>query len=312
MRAISSSRAVRPARPSTTNTTRSASSMAAITWSRTAAIRFDSVAGSKPPVSTTVACQRSKVAVPYRRSRVTPGTSWTMERRRPTRRLKRGDLPTLGRPTSTMMGRIMGSSARSAAEEGGDEGSWRRLHGAHGNPEAAAHVLEGEVVEEDAGLLAQGNLGHEDLVAERAAHELRLDVLAGEQACHPDPVAEPVVGHRRHGDHEVRRAHRLEERAQAWGEQGARHHRHVTRPREPPGEVAASCGEAVGEPPHEAHAVLDDGETLVGRGGGQRQARVEVDLVRSPHEARAQRAQELTLPALDGGDEPARLLRGVS
>src|SRR5262245_64689183 len=69
-----------------------------------------------------------------------------MERRRPTRRLKRVDLPTLGRPTRAMMGRIMACSpARSAAEQGGDEGPGRRLHGAHGNAEAAAHVLEGEV-----------------------------------------------------------------------------------------------------------------------------------------------------------------------
>src|SRR5262249_61470644 len=106
-----------------------------------------------------------------------------MERRRRSRGLKRVALPTLGRPTRAMMGRIMAwSRARSAAEQGGDEGPGRRLHGAHGNAEAAAHVLEGEVVEEDAGLLAQGDLGHEDLVAERAAHELRLDVLAGEQA----------------------------------------------------------------------------------------------------------------------------------
>jgi len=64
MLAISSSSAVRPARPSTTKTTRSASAMAVNTWSRTAAIRSDSVLGSKPPVSTTVACQRSKTVVP--------------------------------------------------------------------------------------------------------------------------------------------------------------------------------------------------------------------------------------------------------
>ena len=33
------------------------------------------------------------------RSRVTPGMSWTIAIRRPTRRLKRADFPTLGRPT---------------------------------------------------------------------------------------------------------------------------------------------------------------------------------------------------------------------
>src|SRR5689334_20586301 len=39
------------------------------------------------------------------RSRVTPGMSWTMETRRPTRALEREDLPTLGRPTIATTGR---------------------------------------------------------------------------------------------------------------------------------------------------------------------------------------------------------------
>jgi hypothetical protein len=39
------------------------------------------------------------------RSRVTPGSLWTMEMRRPARRLKMADLPTLGRPTMARRGR---------------------------------------------------------------------------------------------------------------------------------------------------------------------------------------------------------------
>src|SRR5215210_5878985 len=38
------------------------------------------------------------------RSRVIPGRSWTMACRRPSRRLKRVDLPTLGRPTMATVG----------------------------------------------------------------------------------------------------------------------------------------------------------------------------------------------------------------
>ena len=40
------------------------------------------------------------------RSRVMPGSSPTMERREPVRRLKSVDLPTLGRPTMAMSGRL--------------------------------------------------------------------------------------------------------------------------------------------------------------------------------------------------------------
>src|ERR1700735_2158593 len=42
------------------------------------------------------------------RSRVMPGSSPTMERREPVRRLKRVDLPTLGRPQMAMRGGMAG------------------------------------------------------------------------------------------------------------------------------------------------------------------------------------------------------------
>ena len=45
------------------------------------------------------------------RSRVTPGMSWTIEMRRPARRLKSADLPTLGRPTMATV-RGMGGRLR--------------------------------------------------------------------------------------------------------------------------------------------------------------------------------------------------------
>src|SRR2546430_2308057 len=43
------------------------------------------------------------------RSRVTPGMSWTMLIRFPTRALSRLDLPTLGRPTIAMTGSLEGA-----------------------------------------------------------------------------------------------------------------------------------------------------------------------------------------------------------
>src|ERR1051325_6881601 len=43
------------------------------------------------------------------RSRVTPGWSWTMAWRFPTRRLKRVDLPTLGRPTMATVALMNGA-----------------------------------------------------------------------------------------------------------------------------------------------------------------------------------------------------------
>ena len=64
IREISMSSAVGPSRVSTTNTTRSASSTAASTWRRTPSIKGSSDEGSKPPVSTTVACHRSKLTRP--------------------------------------------------------------------------------------------------------------------------------------------------------------------------------------------------------------------------------------------------------
>src|SRR5690242_527134 len=58
-----------------------------------------------PPVSTMRrSCPRQLVS-PYRRSRVMPGSSPTMARREPTSRLNNVDLPTLGRPTTAIVGR---------------------------------------------------------------------------------------------------------------------------------------------------------------------------------------------------------------
>ena len=78
-------------------------SAAAIAASVCARMRADRLSGaaacSRPAVSITVKVRSPSCASPSRRSRVTPGRSSTRARRRPTRRLNRVDLPTLGRPT---------------------------------------------------------------------------------------------------------------------------------------------------------------------------------------------------------------------
>src|SRR5436309_6222128 len=54
--------------------------------------------------------------------------------------------------------------------------------------------------------------------------------------------------------------------------------------------------ESVAEAPHQSHAILDDREALVRRGRGQGHTRLEIHLVRRPHEARAQGVEETALP----------------
>src|SRR5438132_10116867 len=46
------------------------------------------------------------------RSRVVPGTSWTTATWAPTSRLKRVDFPTLGRPTTATIGRLISTQKR--------------------------------------------------------------------------------------------------------------------------------------------------------------------------------------------------------
>src|SRR5436309_16121319 len=69
--------------------------------------------------------------------------------------------------------------------------------------------------------------------------------------------------------------------------------------------------ESVAEAPHQSHAILDDREALVRRGRGQGHTRLEIHLVRRPHEARAQGVEETALPARDGRREVARFEGGV-
>src|SRR5688572_33164567 len=104
-----------PSFASTMKRTRSASSMATSAWRRTASSRpamppTASLArgpgtSSSPPVSTSENSRPRHSTVPYSRSRVVPGRSSTIASRSPTSRLKRVDLPTLGRPTTATTAR---------------------------------------------------------------------------------------------------------------------------------------------------------------------------------------------------------------
>lgn len=103
--ATDSSSWVSPTEASTTNSTTSACLTAASTWRLT----FSSSSlppGSHPPVSTSMNGTPSHSASTSLRSRVTPGRSSTMATCPPTMRLNRVLFPTLGRPTTTTVGKL--------------------------------------------------------------------------------------------------------------------------------------------------------------------------------------------------------------
>ena len=89
---------------STTNTIRSAAAMASSAWARMSSTNSASALHCHPPVSITPNARPAHSASNSRRSRVTPGFSWTTAALQPTIRLTRVDLPTLGRPTTAMRG----------------------------------------------------------------------------------------------------------------------------------------------------------------------------------------------------------------
>ena len=103
MPATAASSSVGPTDPSTTSTTTSASSMARSAWRLTCRASASSVR-IHPPVSTTEKARPIHSASSTLRSRVTPGRSSTIASRRPTMRLTRVLLPTLGRPTTATTG----------------------------------------------------------------------------------------------------------------------------------------------------------------------------------------------------------------
>jgi hypothetical protein len=103
-RASSRSGAVNSVLASTTITIAADSSRATRAWRKISEGMKSLSSGIMPPVSTMRKSCPSQWASPYKRSRVMPGSSPTMARREPTRRLNRVDLPTLGRPTMAIRG----------------------------------------------------------------------------------------------------------------------------------------------------------------------------------------------------------------
>ncbi len=102
--ATSWSAAVMPVLMSHTKTITVAEEMAISACSRMKDKIWSSVPGSMPPVSTRSKVRPRHSASAYRRSRVTPGVSSTMDRRFPVSLLNSMDLPTLGRPTMATRG----------------------------------------------------------------------------------------------------------------------------------------------------------------------------------------------------------------
>src|SRR5262245_59469358 len=92
-------------RPSRTNRMSDASSIATFACSNMRCGISDSSPGTIPPVSTTSKARPFQFIGPNMRSRVMPGSSVTIDRRWPIRRLNRVDLPTFGRPTMAISGR---------------------------------------------------------------------------------------------------------------------------------------------------------------------------------------------------------------
>jgi len=98
---------IAPERASIMKKMASAWSIAASVCARIRPERLSGADSSNPAVSITVNAMSPSLASPSRRSRVTPGRSSTNATRRPTRRLNKVDLPTLGRPTMAMV-KVMG------------------------------------------------------------------------------------------------------------------------------------------------------------------------------------------------------------
>ena len=99
-------------RPCLASTSKSKSSLSLIAFSavcRTWASNSDSPAPPTPPVSQTIKGREARLHTAEIRSRVMPGWSCTIAIFRPTSRLNKADLPTLGRPTIATFGVLLSS-----------------------------------------------------------------------------------------------------------------------------------------------------------------------------------------------------------
>src|SRR5436305_7073315 len=190
MPATRSSSSVTPTVASTTRRTTSASAMARSAWRLTWA-SMPSWVAIQPPVSTTRNSRPFQSASKILRSRVTPGSSSTIASRRPTMRLTRVDLPTLGRPTmATSGGACVISTARSALE------GFAQRHPVGGDDlDGPRQVGRRRAVEE--GALRQTDVGQQVPVALGLVVEHAGDVLADEQPGDADVPAEELVVHRK-------------------------------------------------------------------------------------------------------------------
>src|SRR5918993_303893 len=200
------SSSVTPTMASTTSRTTSASASAFSDCLLTLASR--SVPPTvHPPVSTRRKDRPSQSASTSLRSRVTPGFSSTMAARRPTTRLRRVDLPTLGRPTMATTGRLIGSPPRRRALRQARRRAPRQAR------RRARQVGRLGAVEEPA--LREAHVGEQVAVALGLAGQHAGQVGPHHQPGHGDVAPEELVVD--HDEAHVRPAQPREQRRQDAG-----------------------------------------------------------------------------------------------
>src|SRR5690349_10760361 len=172
---------------STTRSTTSASAMARSAWRLTCA-SMPSWVAIQPPVSTTRKSRPFQSASRILRSRVTPGCSSTMASRRPTMRLTRVDLPTLGRPTTATSGSGISESECVAQRD------------AIGRDDLGVARKVGRCRPVEKGALREADVRKQVAVVGRLVLEGPRDVLADEQPGDADVAAEELVADREHAD----------------------------------------------------------------------------------------------------------------
>src|SRR5699024_3123016 len=187
-----------PVRRSVMKIITSACEIAVSAWKRMNCKISLSLFGSIPPVSIMVKSRPRQSLSAYRRSRVTPGVSSTMDRRLPASRLNSWLLPTFGRPTMATIGFgisdsllliLRGSVFKYLRQQVCTVDLDRHKRHADG----VRHLLRSIVVQKYVAAVAQHVSGNEHALAQIAALELCDQVLPGDQPCDRNQFAKEIV-----------------------------------------------------------------------------------------------------------------------
>src|SRR5512136_102230 len=160
-------------RPSRTKRTRSAAAASSRALARTRSLKGSSATPNSPPVSTRVKRRSARTHSAVRLSRVMPGSEWTRDLRRPRMRLKRVDLPTLGKPTMTTRGSFVTAGPGSSRDE--------RVVGKEGPREVdvAAERLLLDALDEDGDALDLGEVEDDRVHDGVDGRQLRRGAVGG-------------------------------------------------------------------------------------------------------------------------------------